>query len=108
MQMSVAQKHGSSAFEDVNSRQCIQQSGRKVFFGMTVRQAYMVPVDVVIVHGSQRIAGADNGAGPEEHEPENEQAEYEQMDEDLEADAARAANSDDLDDDVSDIQVDEQ
>jgi hypothetical protein len=80
------------------------------FFGMTVREAFMLPVAVVNVEGAQRI---DNGgAAVGEQDNNYDMEEFDEMDADpdvsVHADAAAAAAADgggdgDGDDDLSDI-----
>lgn len=87
------------------------------FFGMTVRAALELPVDVVLVRGAQRIdeqgdgsvaAEHGNAENPEGYELDNfdEMEQLNQLDED-DADARRA-HVDADDDNLSDIVVDEE
>ena len=81
------------------------------FFGMTVRAALMLPVDVVHVQGAQRIDEQGDGGVAAEHgeNPEgNELDAFDEMEHQLDDDDARPAHvDDDSDDDLSDIVVDD-
>jgi hypothetical protein len=79
------------------------------FFGMSVRAAFMLPVDVVIVQGAPRIGGDDDAADGEQ-EQNNEVEMFDELDPEPEdfsdagADAAAAAAAAAADDDdVSEI-----
>ena len=80
------------------------------FFGMTVRAALMLPVDVVIVQGVQRIE--EQRDGDVEPDPENNELDaFDEMerqpDDDDDDDAHPAHADDDVDEDLSDIVVDD-
>jgi hypothetical protein len=82
------------------------------FFGLTVRAALELPVDVVIVQGAQRIEGQGAGDGGDAADPNGENNEFDAFDEmeqplDGEADEARPAQVDDADEDLSDIVVED-
>ena len=86
------------------------------FYGMTVRAAFMLPVNVVHVQGAQRIGEEGDGGVPAEHHEDadnpwnNELDNFDEMDNQLDADDdARHANADDdADEDLSDIVIDEE
>ena len=85
------------------------------FFGMTVRAALMLPVDVVHVLGAQRLHEADDEQGDggvaaerRENLESNELDAFDEMEQLDEDDAdARRAHVDDDDEDLSDIVVDD-
>ena len=80
------------------------------FFGMSVRDAFLLPVDVVRVQGAQRLGGVENGGEEDlENRFENEQLDFDEMDDHFEADDSRAAEAAAVedDDDVSDIVVED-
>ena len=83
------------------------------FFGMTVRAALMLPVDVVHVQGAQRIDEEAEGGVVEEHHvvPQNNELDnFDEMDNQLEADddVSPAHADDGADEDLSDIVIDEE
>ena len=83
------------------------------FFGMTVRAALMLPVDVVHVQSAQRI-GEEVDVQREHHDddaedPWNELNNYNEMENQVDADDdARHANADDADEDLSNIVIGEE
>ena len=83
------------------------------FFGMTVRAAFMLPVAVVHVQGVQRIddGRAEDSDVVEEQIDHYENDDFLEMDPDVSADADAAAAVDaagDVDDDLSDIVIEDE
>ena len=89
------------------------------FFGMTVRAALMLPVDVVHVQGARRIGEEVDGGVSAEHQDDdaenpwiyevNEVDNFDEMEIQVDADDdARLANDDDADEYLSDIMIDEE
>jgi hypothetical protein len=78
---------------------------------MTVRAALMLPVDVVLVHGAQRIDEQGDGGVAAEHceNPGNNELDaFDEMERQLDDDDARPAHvDDDVDEDISHIVVDD-
>ena len=82
------------------------------FFGMTVRAALELPVEVVIVQGAQRIDERGDGGDAADPDGENNELdafdEMEQQPNDDDDDARPAHADDDADEDLSDIVIDEE
>jgi hypothetical protein len=110
---------GKAHLKSTTHDKAFNKAGGK-FFGMTVRAALMLPVDVVHVQGAQRIGGEGDGgvpAEPHDNDAENpwmyevnEVYHFDEMDNQVDADDdARLVNADDdADEDLSDIVMNEE
>jgi hypothetical protein len=101
---------GKQHLKSQTHEKAFNKAGGK-FFGMTVRAALMLPVDVVHVQGAQRVGEEVDGVVPAElnDDDADELNNYNEMEEQVDADDdARHANADDADEDLSDIVIGEE